>query len=69
MLPAMCRSHEYQAGRTGSERSTQSTSRFCVPRMWFIARLFDDRWRAISVGGATVPAVAVGHTVTTDPLL
>jgi hypothetical protein len=28
MLPAMCRSHEYQAGRTGSERSTQSTSRF-----------------------------------------
>jgi len=36
--------------------------------MWFIARLFDDRWRAISVGGASVPAVAVGYTVTTDPL-
>jgi hypothetical protein len=28
MLPAMCRSHEYQAGRTGSERSSQGTSRF-----------------------------------------
>jgi hypothetical protein len=28
MLLAMCRSHEYQAGRTGSERFTQGTSRF-----------------------------------------
>jgi hypothetical protein len=28
--------------------------------MWFIARLFDDRWRAISVDGASVPAVGSG---------
>ena len=28
--------------------------------MWLIARLFDDHWRAISVDGASVPAVGSG---------